>query len=105
MSEGYFDIQRDLTYPHFCRGCLVGEIESEMGSNKRFCIGCQSFFASEYTLTHPESLSNDHRGCNKTSARENHTDETQEVLVRIKKKADGRPKRDVSVELIRKLSN
>ena len=105
MSEGYFDIQRDLTYPYFIQACLVGKTESEMSNNKRFCIECQSFITSEYALTYPESHSNGDTDCNKTSSRENHTDETLKVLVLTKRNLGGRPKRDVPVELIRKLSN
>ena len=105
MSGKYFDIRRDLTYPEFCQVCLVGKAEAEMSSNKGLCIECQSSITEGDALTRYDSHSTGNTGCNKTEDGENHTDESQKVLLRTKQNLTGRPKRDVPVGLIRKLSN
>ena len=52
-------------------------------------------------MTHPESCSDNNTGCNKTTPAERGT---HQVLLRTKQNPGGRPKKDVPVRLIRRLS-
>ena len=49
MKAGYFDIKRDMDFPHFCEGCLVGKTEEEM-SDTKYCVGCQPIIEGERKL-------------------------------------------------------
>lgn len=46
-----FDIKKDNTYPCFCLACLVGKKQSEMSQkDARYCLECQPVIEYEYSL-------------------------------------------------------
>ena len=48
---GYFDIKRDMGFPYFCEGCLIGKTEEEMSKRDiRYCVECQPFIEAEYKI-------------------------------------------------------
>lgn len=114
----YFSIEKDKQFPCFCRACLLGKDEAEMG-NQRLCIECQSYITDEDTLRHPESHYGSDTGCTKTPDRNGHTGEAKEVLAHTgMEEGDahqnstkdavtqrgGKHKKDIPSELVRELS-
>ena len=50
-NNGYFDIERDNTFPCFCEACLVGKMEVQMSERDiRYCLECQSLIEGEYKI-------------------------------------------------------
>lgn len=67
----YFDIKRDLTYPHFCLGCLAGKPQSEMSSkDNKYCTSCQEslehecFLKDRLPITPPQPVETLNNGSN-----------------------------------------
>ena len=51
MSTTKFNIKRDLEYPFFCLGCLVGKpLSKRSEKDARYCIDCQPIIEYEYSL-------------------------------------------------------
>lgn len=109
----YFDIKRDKTFPYFCQACVVGKIESQMSkTDTRYCLECQPLIEEDYKQRR-ESYK-------PVTDVLSYTAKKKEVLLHTKNKdthayqnpaedrpkpnVGGRPKKDIPVQLICRLS-
>ena len=47
MSDNYFNIKRDNTYPFSCQSCLVGKPSDDVSPDPSYCQGCYDFLLKE----------------------------------------------------------
>ena len=123
-----FDIKKDNTYPCFCLACLVGKKQSQMSQKDiRYCLECQRLVEYEYSLLADKSHSKRYRPIKpeanfkaiESLSVDMDTGEDKEVLLHtnLEKPHEyqnpsqtptinlgGRPRKDIPIGLIHKLS-
>ena len=127
MNQKYFSIERDTQFPYFCLACVVGKTEEQMSNRDiRYCVDCQPIVEEGYAQLgqHKHYLKQLHnQKIEALNSEDNQTypQKEKEVLLHTKRNevhsyqklpedrpkpnVGGRPKKDVSVDLIHKLSD
>ena len=127
MSEKYFGIERDKLSPYFCLGCLIGKTEEQMSNRDiRYCVDCQPIVEEGYAQLgqhkqYLKQLYNQKIEALNSEDNQTYPQKEKEVLLhtnskkpqlyqnlaedRPKPNVGGRPKKDIPVSLIHKLSN
>ena len=118
----YFDIKRDKTLPCFCRACVMGKTEYQMSKvDARYCLECQVSIEADYKLCGRKyTPPNANLAPNNAQPIQTHTEKVKGVLLRTKNEdthayqnptedrpkpdVGGRPKKDIPVQLICRLS-
>jgi len=128
----YFDIERDKIYPYFCEACLLGKRKSQMSkADKRYCSQCQPSIEADCKLRRekysPILVTNAHHKPSDANLTSNsgtpiskYSKRGKEVLLHMKSKKKQsyqnptlgaelnlgvRPRKDIPIKLILKLSS
>ena len=122
MTEKYFDIERDKLLPYWCQACLVGKESGQMSPDPRYCNGCYELLVKEAQMLtrHADWMPQDGKISPENMGTTNSLNtEPAGVLLYLKSEKSqsyqnparttkvnlgGRPRKDIPVKLIHKLS-
>ncbi len=128
MPAVKFDIEKDNKYPCFCLGCLGGKKQSQMSQkDARYCLECQPIIEYEYSLLADKGSWKRYKPTNPTRnlgafepldlGEDTHKDKEVLLHTNLEKPHEyqnpsqtptinlgGRPRKDIPIDLIHKLS-